>query len=209
MNIKDSWTFGIITDGYVEKRLLKIISSIEKQNIPNYEIIIVGHKDKFSNNNKHISFINFQDQGEWGKENILKIPISLKKNLIIKNSKCENICFLHDYIILLDGWYKGIKNFEKQNEWRVFTNTILDTNENRVLDWVLYDHPAVYLKTCFLPYDQEISKYQYLPGYYWCAKKNFMEENKLNENLHWGEKEDIEWSKRIRKLRQKIASKIF
>ena len=39
----------------------------------------------------------------------------------------------------------------------------------------------------------------YISGAYWVAKKDFMTKNKLNEQLLWGEGEDVEWSKRVRK----------
>ena len=54
---------------------------------------------------------------------------------------------------------------------------------------------------CLLPYDvSNLSKYMYISGAYWVAKKYVMEEFPLNENLVWGESEDVEWSKRIREV---------
>jgi hypothetical protein len=38
----------------------------------------------------------------------------------------------------------------------------------------------------------------YFSGSYWVAKKEVMEEFPLNEDLLWGQSEDVEWSKRIR-----------
>ena len=32
---------------------------------------------------------------------------------------------------------------------------------------------------------------------YWISKKYVMESEPLNENLDWGESEDVEWSKRV------------
>ena len=37
------FTFGIITDGESDYNLIEVIDSIEKQNIPEYQIIIVGN----------------------------------------------------------------------------------------------------------------------------------------------------------------------
>jgi hypothetical protein len=37
-----------------------------------------------------------------------------------------------------------------------------------------------------------------MPGFYWIAKKSVMQEFPLNENLTWGQAEDIEWSRRVR-----------
>ena len=39
---KIDFTFGVITGGGNEKFLNTLIDSIEKQNIPNYELVIVG-----------------------------------------------------------------------------------------------------------------------------------------------------------------------
>ena len=36
----------------------------------------------------------------------------------------------------------------------------------------------------------------YVSGAYWVAKKSFMKKYLLNENLLWGQGEDIEWSNR-------------
>ena len=43
------------------------------------------------------------------------------------------------------------------------------------------------------------TNYMYIPGMYFCVKKIFFLTNLLNEKLFWGESEDIEWSKRVRK----------
>jgi hypothetical protein len=51
-----------------------------------------------------------------------------------------------------------------------------------------------------LPYENNnLSKYMYISGAYWVAKKKFMLKYPLNEKLLWGEGEDVEWSKKIRK----------
>jgi hypothetical protein len=39
----------------------------------------------------------------------------------------------------------------------------------------------------------------YVSGAYWVAKKQFMTDYPLNEDLSWGEGEDVEWSYRARK----------
>jgi hypothetical protein len=43
-----------------------------------------------------------------------------------------------------------------------------------------------------------LSKYLYFSGAYWVGKKDIMTEFPLNENLLWGQSEDVEWSLRIR-----------
>ena len=38
----------------------------------------------------------------------------------------------------------------------------------------------------------------YISGTYFCVKKHFFMDNLLDENLFWGDGEDVEWSKRVR-----------
>ena len=50
------FTFGIITGGENDKMINEIIDSIENENIPNYEIIIVGNSNLVRKNTKLINF---------------------------------------------------------------------------------------------------------------------------------------------------------
>jgi hypothetical protein len=43
-----------------------------------------------------------------------------------------------------------------------------------------------------------LSKYLYFSGAYWVGKRDVMTEFPLDENLLWGQSEDVEWSMRIR-----------
>ena len=83
-----NFTFGIITSGNSEDNINLIIDTIESQNIPFYEIIIVGQAHLNRNLTRIIPF----------DENIKKAWITKKKNLITKHAKYENIVYLHDYI---------------------------------------------------------------------------------------------------------------
>lgn len=52
---------------------------------------------------------------------------------------------------------------------------------------------------CLIPYEMtHLSKYQYISGTYWVAKRDVMLEFPLDENLSWGEGEDVVWSKNVR-----------
>ena len=58
------FTFGIITGGNNDTMINKIIDSIESQNIPNYEIIIVGNSIVNKNNVRVIAF-NENQKDKW------------------------------------------------------------------------------------------------------------------------------------------------
>ena len=180
------FTFGIITEGNQESNLNKIIDSIESQFIPDdmYEIIIVGLCNLQKKNTKIIPF----------NENIKPSWITKKKNEITKNAKFENIVFLHDYVFLEDGWYKGFLDFG--NDWEICMNKIKNGNGCRFIDWMGLPDDPVYGNVVF-PYNYKGSCGMYVSGTYWVAKKEIMTKFPLNEDFVWGEGEDIEWSKRV------------
>ncbi len=183
-----NFTFGIITDGNSTNKLNIIINSIEKENIPNYEIIIVGGEKIEKENIIHIPF----------NENIKPKWITKKKNIITENAKYENIVYMHDYVKLEEDWYKGYLKFG--NNFNVCMNIIKNSDNSRFRDWTLWAADKYVQSPRFLiPYDLiHLTKLMYISGAYWIAKKYFMLENPLNENLVWGESEDVEWSLRVR-----------
>ena len=69
------FTFGIITGGEKESMINEIIDSIENENIPNYEIIIVGNCNIDRKNTKILSF----------DESLRKAWITKKKNIHFYN----------------------------------------------------------------------------------------------------------------------------
>jgi hypothetical protein len=81
---------------------------------------------------------------------------------------------------------------------------IINLNGERFRDWCIWPHNNNKMdnfigRDCLIPYDIiHLSKYMYISGSYWIAKKNVMLEFPLNENLTWGEGEDVLWSKQVR-----------
>ena len=120
-----NFTFGIITNNNITN-LYKIIDSIELQNIPNYEIIIVGVNINL--NKKNCTCIQFD-------ESIYPGWIARKKNIITQNAKYENIVYMHDYIILDKNWYNGFLKYG--NNFDVVINPIQKINGSRFRDWIL------------------------------------------------------------------------
>lgn len=186
------FTFGIITSGHNEHNLRIIIDSIKSQNIPNYEIIIVGSCEISGENIINIPF-DENKKNSW---------ITKKKNIITQNSNYDNIVFLHDYVVFLPGWYAGQKNSGDLFDVRM--DKIINYDGSRFRDWCVWPHnnnemDAIIKRDCIIPYDiLHLSKYMYISGTYWVAKKNIMIEFPLDESLSWGESEDVEWSKRVR-----------
>ena len=192
-----NFTFGIVSNGQDYGHLNRCIESICNQKIKKYEIIIVGNlnTDKILDKN-NIKFIDFDEKIKPG-------WITRKKNMITENSIYENIVYMHDYLELHNNWYRGYKKFG--NDFEIAMNKMINPNNSRYRDWTLWPHNECFVdeiisdNACLLPYNvSNLSKYMYISGAYWVAKKSVMQEYPLNENLTWGEGEDVEWSKRVR-----------
>ena len=113
---------------------------------------------------------------------------------------------MHDYIILHKNWYKGFLKFG--NDFEIAMNKIYNKDNKRLRDWCLWTDNGNFVDNivnpklrCLLPYNVEnLNEFMYISGTYWVAKRKLMEENPLNENLLWGQGEDVEWSKRVRNI---------
>lgn len=183
-----NFTFGIITSNQTNQYIRLIVDSIKRMNIPNCEIIIVGES---SINDSDIKFINFDEtiKNRW---------ITRKKNLITQNAIYENIVYIHDYIEFDNNWYSEFLKFG--NEFQICSTKTLNSDGSRYRDWILLWDAIVDLpnKEFILPYNEtRLSKFMYINGSYWIAKKYVMEEYPLDENLIWGEGEDVVWSRQV------------
>lgn len=201
-----NFTFGIITNGNSEDSINLIIDSIESQDIPNYEIIVIGQANL---NRLFTKVINFDESQKIG-------WITKKKNLISQYANYENIVYMHDYLIFESGWYDGFLKYGY--DFKICMNKILNADGTRFRDWTLdpWSDKNIYnivtrtqnvdnsiLLGCLLPYDElSLSEFMYISGSYWIAKKEVMLEFPLDENLTWGQTEDAAWSSKVRKKYQ-------
>ena len=188
-------TFGIITNNFVSDTVL---NSIHSQNIPSYEVIVVGGQNKYTSEQVDC-YVPFTDEHK---------PYTIKKNIITKNASFENIVYLHDYYFFLKNWYDGFKKFG--DDWDICMNVVKNKDGSRFRDWCTYDDPKLNWpyghepikfdqthRNMLPPYSYDTKRYMYISGGYWLAKKYVMKEEPLDETLGWGESEDVEWSKRV------------
>lgn len=215
---KIDFTFGIITAGDNEENINKIIDSVMAQNMPCFEIVIIG---SCKINRKNVLVKEFD-------ENQKKGWITRKKNIVTYYSILENIVYLHDYILFQEpkisdeeaknlsneealqareegllGWYQGFLRFG--NDWNICSNVQVDSTNSRWIDHSLWwedckEYPNSEKNRLFLlPYDvTDLSKYQYVGGQYYILKKVAAKKYLLDENLVHCEGEDVEFSLRAR-----------
>lgn len=198
------FSFGIITTGDNDYFIQLIIDSIKHNNIPNYEIIIIGNSS--IKNTDKVTIINFDETIKLG-------WITKKKNIIVEKSKYNNIVLLHDYVKLNPNWYEGFLKFGNNFDWCI--NPIYNIDGNRYRDYTLFPYTVDYLNIyytpldidpyfseyCLLPYDFEnnikTNKYMYISGAYYVIKKHIAQQFLLDENLVHCQSEDVEYSKRL------------
>lgn len=189
----NQWTFGMVTNGKRRDFIERSINSIRSLEIPHYEIIICGtYYGEVDNDINYIHFTKHDDKG-W---------ITKKKNLICENAKFENIVIIHDRIYFDKEWFNGIKKWGNyfdvlscpvmlpQGSPVKFTNwETVGPGWKREDDYKLF-HSNGGLD--FSDWDENV----YVGGPIIILKKSIWNIERWNENLFWGDAEDIEYSLR-------------
>lgn len=184
----NEWTFAIITDGRFTGRVEKQIKSIEELGVPEYEILICGDYSGYSNT--HTNVIPFLEENRRD----IRPWITRKKNLLVKNSKYENICILHDRITFDKIWFVNLKK-NLSNSFQIVVFPVLDVLDNtyRIFDWEKFENHFL-----------DVFRFRLLPMKYnswdvnamiyggaFAIKKSIYEDIMLDERLHWSEAEDV------------------
>ncbi len=187
------WSFGIVSDGRKNERILNIISQIKAFKIPSYEILICG-----------------PSPAEFLPENVVilddkdlyfdvRIPISKKKNRIIDNACYNNLVIMHDRISFAKDWYIKICDYGNYFDQLCFPILDEDTQSLRVNDWIKSFHDFTQFqisKSVKLDYE-EWDRHIYSDGGFLLVKKHILAKTKLNPYLNWGEIEDVDLSQRL------------
>lgn len=195
-------SFGLVTDGKNDTYLQELVNSIHRQQIPKYEIIIVGDTKVSSCPNTKIIPFDETIKNGW---------ITKKKNLIAQVAKYDTLVIMHDYLKLDDSWYKGFLTFGQ--DFQICTTKILTHTGKRFRDYILFPLGLdnVFRQHTLLPYTipltPQISKLMYISGSFFVIKKELFLKYPLNESLTWGQQEDLEFTQRLKKHEPSILFK--
>ena len=185
----------------------------------NHEVILIGDSklilaDDKNDFLKKFRIIHFDENEKRG-------WITRKKNILADAASYENLVLLHDYYELLPGWMEGYLKFTNYYpDWELMMNEVLNMEMTRGADWML--NPEILRRVCEensdiakklmevaphenapwyvngLPYKKNgLEKFQYISGGYIVCKRHVLDETPFNENLTWGQSEDVEWSQRL------------
>jgi hypothetical protein len=198
---------------------------VVKYENPEYgvELIICGGNpitDEYLNKNFLVN-LNFDIVHISFDETVKNGWITKKKNLIAQAAIYENVVIVHDYYDFEELWLAGFRKYDKNfPNWKILSNTILNYEGNRHSDWLvnqkymdelISEYPEISdllmriapnengpRWVCGLPYDcDSLSHIQYISGGQIIAKKKVLLDCPLNEELVWGQAEDIDWSERL------------
>jgi hypothetical protein len=191
----NSWTFGLVSDGRKNEEVLAIIETIKNFNIPNFEILICGPTPT-AILNKNVRILDDKDLYFD-----IRVPISKKKNRIIKAANFNNLVIIHDRFFLPNDWFLKMKSFG--NYFDGICPSILDveTKSRRVQDWITTSLNHLQYKEMF-PYKSFMDYSEWKPnwnlnGGHMIIKKHLIERVLLNPFLNWGEAEDGDMCRRL------------
>lgn len=212
------FSFIVITDGKSEHKVTQLIASILNQDIPKdeFEIIIIGGDKNLELSIINTRYIAFDDSLRS------KAWVTKKKNVGLDAARGKYCVFLHDYLLLGDGWYESMLKF---GDFDAAMCPLIYDNGIRAIDWLLAPYDTIpdsklrsFLQSKFpkyplpsdlikLPYefkDGELSEFMYLPGNFFMVKTELMKKCRQNEELLWGESEDLDWSRRFTSMGYKF-----
>ncbi|MEP7110017.1 MAG: hypothetical protein ABI760_18625 [Ferruginibacter sp.] len=187
------WSFGIVSDGRKNERILNIIGQIKAFQIPEYEILICGP----SPSNELPEKVTVLDDKDLYFDT--RIPISRKKNRIIEHARYNNLVIMHDRISFAKDWYTKIISYGNYFDQLCIPILDEDTQSLRVNDWQKSFHDLTLFqvsnagKLQYAEWDRHI----YADGGFMLIKKHILEKIKLNPYLNWGEMEDVDLSARL------------
>lgn len=192
----ERWSFGIVSDGRRNDRILEIIHQVEAFNIQEFEVLVCGPAPS-EVLPEHVIVI---DDSPFYSDK--RIPISKKKNAIIRTAKYNNLILMHDRISFSREWYDKMKAYGNYYDCLCSRIVMDDTCDNRMNDWSVPNsfHTTLWEKLkprkIVLEYD-DWSPEIYVSGGFMQIKKHFAQSVQLNPNLYWGEMEDVDFSQRL------------
>ncbi len=185
----DKWSFGIITNGKKPEQVEDLVDSIVRQNIPEYEILVCGPfagADQY----EHLTVLD-----DVVLVDDVRAPICAKKNRIIRASRYNNLCILHDRFRLPQDWHARFRQYGNFFDFLCLP-TVDEAGRRFRVDWMRFCDPITrrLVRNRAMPYSQW-SAGQIIQGGIILGKKHLMARYGLDERLHWEELEDMHFSK--------------
>ncbi len=185
LGASSQWTFGIVSNGKRREWLRDTITSIRRQGVPEYEILLIGPPNSLPAEEHDLRIIGFTEKDEKG-------WISRKKNLIAEAARYENLAIMHDRIVLDDLWYQGMQAYGN-HFWLLGVPVESLTGQGRMADWLRYEGQRGMQRLAEI----ELLDYEdwdpaaFVGGGLLVVKRSCWRRVPLDEHLFWQQGEDI------------------
>ncbi|CAD5962153.1 UDP-N-acetylglucosamine--peptide N-acetylglucosaminyltransferase [Planktothrix tepida] len=189
-------SFGIKTNRKNEFKTIAVIFSILSQNInsENFEILITGDTDF-----KYIPetiFKSYKIRLIKDIESANNGKLATMLNTIVREARYDYVCSCDDDIIFTDGWYQKLCIFLKNNpSSKIISFPIKNTDGSRFWDWAYNDSQS----GSQLANLGEKSNQVYVTGGMVVLHKQVWQTVKWDDSKGFYQKEDVDWSERVRK----------
>lgn len=187
------WSFGIISNGSKNDWVLEMIKQILAMKISECEIIVCGPVpgENLPGNVRVLSDDDLITDD--------RAPICKKKNKIILAAKYNNLVLTHDRIRFPEDWYRKMCEYGNYFDVLCTRITAINNSNKRVRDWVAFKGSMSDYKSCdagIVPYN-EWDETIFIDGGYLIGKTHQLRKVLYDVRLHWGEAEDVNFSKRL------------
>lgn len=188
-----AWSFGIFTDGHNNLHFHRDIVESILNNVRSAEIEII-----FVTENPNFTYIHEHASSCIRVLCVDRIdgPISSihchKKNEFAKHATHENLCILHDYIVIGENFVQSFDSFG--DDWDVCSIPLIMPNGKRWWDWRI-EYPQHNNQHYLVSYDCPATKYHFVTGNLFMAKRQFLRQHPMKDDH--GSSEDYHWSKNV------------
>jgi cellulose synthase/poly-beta-1,6-N-acetylglucosamine synthase-like glycosyltransferase len=172
------FSFVVITDGKEPDKLKRLIVSVETQNFPRVEVIVV------------------RDEKQEGRLGALR-------NAGCRQAKYFRLIVLDDDMVLHPDFYPGLLRFEKETMYRNYQVTscrIVNPDNTRYWDWKAHEDG----KNWLLNYGEEDPAVS-LTGGLCIFNQGVFQEVQWNEERRFNQEEDVDFSNRLKLAGYKIG----
>ena len=174
-------SFCIISTGENEGLLTQGIESIQKQNIPKYEILVCGISAGRHN-------VKLFPKPEW----IQRMKLAKVRNYLCEQAKYNIIVLLDEKFLLKPDWYENIRNADN---FDIAGCLMVDLNGNRRFDWAKCSRKNLKEEPSLLDYE-EWHPDAFVSGDFMILRRSVWEKIKFDEELIGEQGDDIDFCHR-------------
>tara|TARA_B100001248_G_scaffold110085_2_gene82151 strand:+ start:2979 stop:3932 length:954 start_codon:yes stop_codon:yes gene_type:complete len=186
---KNGITFGYITNDIDHPNIIRSISALENFDL-NYEVLVIGNH-KTSRKNGKVRYFEYASKEK-------RFLLNKKKSLIIKNASKENVCIMHDHILLDDEFLRNLINYG--NDFHFYDPLRFSEIKNaeiyssRNSFHKSFSSFGIYESIKQQPYINDSS---FINGSFILGKRKLFDKCRWPDHLAWGELEDVHFSRMI------------